>query len=60
MRKAIEERYSVRTFDPTPLRADDVAYIRERVDAARELHPARLRREERRHFMSHMAAEAAE
>ncbi|MBP5272102.1 MAG: nitroreductase family protein [Clostridia bacterium] len=33
MRKAIEERYSVRTFDKTPLRADDVAFITERVAA---------------------------
>lgn len=33
MRKAIEERYSVRTFSKTPLRAEDVAYLSERVAA---------------------------
>lgn len=33
MRKAIEERYSVRTYSTTPLRAEDVAYLNERVAA---------------------------
>ncbi|MBQ8083285.1 MAG: nitroreductase family protein [Clostridia bacterium] len=33
MRKAIEERYSVRTFDPKPLSAEDVAFLEQRVAA---------------------------
>ena len=33
MRKAIEERYSVRTFDPKPLSAEDTAFLAQRVAA---------------------------
>ena len=37
MRKAIEERYSVRTFSKTPLKAADVQYLEERVAAINEV-----------------------
>lgn len=36
MRKAIEERYSVRTFDPKPLSADDIAFLEARIAAINE------------------------
>lgn len=32
MRKAIEERYSVRTFSTTPLKAEDVAFLQEQLE----------------------------